>query len=388
MKIIEVSNKKHIREFLDIPKKIYANNPYHVLPLEKDIELVFNPEKNKFFRHGSCTRWILQNEQGTTIGRVAAFVNEKHVKQFKRPVGGMGFFEVIDNKEAAFLLLDTCKNWLADKGMNSMDGPINFGERDKFWGLIIENFERAPYYGQNFNPDYYVPFFEEYGFQIFFKQLIFTRSVHQPVQEKYRKRAEKLKADPEFSLEHLNLKNMEKYTEDFRVVYNEAWGKREGDTFKGMSTAQSKMIMKSMKPIIDEDICVYVYHNNRPIAFFISLPEINEVFVHLKGKFGWLQKMETFLRLKMQKRKVAIGLAFGITPEFQGQGVEGLIFDHLAKKLQDQKNYNEYIITWIGDFNSKMVNIIEAIGCQKEQEMATYRYLFNRAETFERHPVV
>lgn len=388
MIIREVNSAKLVRAFLDLPKKIYHSIPQYIFPLEKDVEAVFDPKKNKFFRHGKCIRWVLESDQGEIIGRVAAFVNEKHAQQFKRPVGGMGFFEVIENKEAAFLLLDTCKNWLAEQGMDSMDGPINFGERDKFWGLITENFERRSYYGQTYNPEYYKAYLEEYGFDVFFKQLIFTRKVDEPLQEKYVERAAKIAQDPDFVVENMRIKEMAKYTEDFRTIYNKAWGKREGDTFKGMSKAQSKNIMKAMKPILDERICCFVYHQGEPIAFFIALPEMNEFFRHVNGKFGLLQKLNIGLRLKLQKRKVAIGLAFGVSPEFQGKGVEGAMFNFLSNNLIGKGIYEEFIITWIGDFNGKMVNIIKSLGCKQEQTMATYRYLFDRTEVFERHPFV
>src|SRR5689334_20280529 len=113
MKIIEVTTPQHAREFLLLPVKLYKNEPAWIRPLDKDIESVFDPEKNKTFRHGTSIRWILQNNTGETIGRVAAFVNEKTVhKGNDQPTGGMGFFECINDRDTAFLLFDQCKTWL------------------------------------------------------------------------------------------------------------------------------------------------------------------------------------------------------------------------------------------------------------------------------------
>src|SRR5688572_21106005 len=128
MKIKAVTTPKDIQEFLMFPVRLYKNEPAWIRPLDKDIENVFDAEANKAFKHGECIRWILQDDSGNTIGRVAAFVNKKLVhKGNDQPTGGMGFFECINDKEAAFLLLDTCKQWLQSKGMEAMDGPINFG---------------------------------------------------------------------------------------------------------------------------------------------------------------------------------------------------------------------------------------------------------------------
>jgi hypothetical protein len=160
MKIVEVTTPRHIQEFILLPVKLYKNEPNWIRPLDKDIESVFDVEKNKTFRHGKCIRWILQNDSGETIGRVAAFVNEKIVhKGNDQPTGGMGFFECINDREAAFFLFDQCKTWLQSNGMEAMDGPINFGSRDRWWGLLIEGFDREPNYQCNYNFPYYKDFF-------------------------------------------------------------------------------------------------------------------------------------------------------------------------------------------------------------------------------------
>jgi len=135
MKVIEVSSKAHVKEFLMLPVKLYKKEKHWLRPLDNDVEEVFDTKKNKFFRHGECTRWILQDEKGKTIGRVAAFVNKKARKEKNSlkqqlEVGGMGFFECVEDQKVANLLFDTCKQWLENKGIDTMEGPINFGERD------------------------------------------------------------------------------------------------------------------------------------------------------------------------------------------------------------------------------------------------------------------
>src|SRR4026208_569239 len=123
MTLQAVTTSARPKEFLILPVKLYKNESNWIRPLDKDIESVFDKEKNKDFRHGECTRWILMNEKGETIGRVAAFVNKKTVsKGNDQPTGGMGFFECINDEKAAFMLFDRCKQWLQSKGMEAMDG--------------------------------------------------------------------------------------------------------------------------------------------------------------------------------------------------------------------------------------------------------------------------
>ena len=171
MDIIEVTDNRTAKDFLHLPLKIYKNYKAWIRPLDKDIYAVFNSSTNKAFRHGFCKRWILRDDGGKTIGRIAAFVNKKTMnKGNKQPTGGIGFFECIEDQDAAFKLFDTAKSWLEEQGMEAMDGPINFGERDKWWGLLIDGFEKEPNYNCNYNPPYYKVFFEKYGFKIYYNQ--------------------------------------------------------------------------------------------------------------------------------------------------------------------------------------------------------------------------
>ncbi len=151
MKIIPVRTKQDITKFYDVARWVYRDNPYWVCPLDSVIEDIFDPKKNVFFQHGSAERWILQDDKGRYIGRVAAFINEKKAYNFDQPTGGLGFFEVVNNKQAAFKLFDTAKAWLQERGMEAVDGPINFGENDNFWGLLVEGFESTPAFGMNYH---------------------------------------------------------------------------------------------------------------------------------------------------------------------------------------------------------------------------------------------
>ena len=109
MRIIEVVSPQDIKSFLRLPHKLYANDPEWVCPLDDDIELVFDRSQNPYFKNGDAKRWLLLNNQQKAIGRVAAFYNEKHFTQLGRKIGGMGFFECIEDEGAAQLLLNTSK---------------------------------------------------------------------------------------------------------------------------------------------------------------------------------------------------------------------------------------------------------------------------------------
>ena len=198
MQLVEVKTNQDKKDFLLLPLKIYKGDANWIRPLDNDINAVFDKEKNKFFRHGECTRWILKSDSGEIIGRVAAFINKKTAKKENQPTGGMGFFECIDDKVAAYKLFDCCKDWLQQRGMEAMDGPINFGERDSWWGLIVEGFTPVGY-KINYNPPYYQNFFESYGFKDYFKQLFFSLNTTAPLTDKFIERHKAIKLTGEYT---------------------------------------------------------------------------------------------------------------------------------------------------------------------------------------------
>ncbi len=388
MQIIPVTDNATAKEFLQVPVVLLKNDPNWIRPLDKDINDVFDKEKNKAFRFGEAIRWVLKNDQGNLIGRIAAFTNKKYKnKGDDVPVGGIGFFECINNQDAADLLFDNAKHWLIQHGMEAMDGPINFGERDRWWGLITEGFT-PPVYGMNYNPPYYIHLFENYGFKLFFNQVCFGLDPLKPLAKKTMDRHKLHEADPDISMETIKKNNLAKYAGDFVEVYNKAWAGHGG--LKQMTKEQVLIMFKKMKPVLDEDIVYFAYHKGTAIAMFLNLPDINQYFRHLNGKFGLLQKLEFVWRQKFRKSRKFVGLVFGVVPEWQGKGIDSYIIGECRKIVQKPNQlYLDYEMQWIGDFNPKMINVAESFGDTfRSRNLATYRYLFDRSKPFHRHPMV
>lgn len=383
MEIIEIKSSKDKYEFNALPTRINNGGQSYIKPLISDVEAVFNPKINKSFRNGEAIRWILVKE-GRTVGRIAAFYNNKlKNKDNDQPTGGIGFFDCINDQEAANILFGSAKKWLEKRGLEAMDGPINFGERDKWWGLLIEGFDIEPNYCCNYNPPYYRELFENYGFQVYFKQFTYARKIHDPLSENVHEKASRITRNPDFTFEHLRKSHIDKYTEDFRTIYNRAWVKHKGVAEMPLSLAKS--IMKKLKPIMDEKIIWFGYHKNDPIAFFIMIPEFNQIVKHLNGKLDLMGKIK-FLYHKWNKtcRKI-LALVFGVVPEHQGKGVEGAIVLAVRKLLQDEYlRYDEMEMNWIGDFNPKMMRVAEHVGGKVCKIHHTYRKLFDESKPFKR----
>lgn len=388
MQLIPVNDTGTAKEFIQVAVQLHQQDPNWIRPLDKDINEVFDKEKNKTFRFGEVQRWILKDEQGKLAGRIAAFTNKKYKnKGDDVAVGGMGFFECINDQQAANLLFDTAKAWLQEKGMEAMDGPVNFGERDRWWGLITEGYH-PPLYCMNYNPPYYVQLFENYGFRLFFNQVCFGLDAQKQLAQKTMDRHKVHEANPDISCRIMEKNRLEKYALDFVEVYNKAWAGHGG--LKQLAKEQVLIMFKKMKPVMDEEVIYFAYHKDIAIAMFINLPDINQYFKHMNGKFGLLQKLEFLWRQKFRPSKKFVGMVFGVVPEWQGKGIDAYIIGECRKYVQVKNPvYFEYEMQWIGDFNPKMINVAESFGDTfRTRNLATYRYLFDRTKPFKRHPIV
>jgi hypothetical protein len=388
MKIKEVTTQRDAHEFLMLPVRLYKNERNWIRPLDKDVESVFDKEINKTFRHGECIRWILLDDNNQTIGRVAAFINQKTVhKGNDQPTGGMGFFECIKDQQAAFMLFDQCKSWLQQKGMEAMDGPVNFGTRDRWWGLLIEGFDRQPNYQCNYNFSYYKDFFEAYGFQVYFYQLTFWRTIMEPLNPNIERKARTTEGDPDYAFRYLRKNEIDKLPQYIHDVYNKAWSNRNENP--ELNLQQAKLLVKQMKPIMDFKLLYFAFYKDEPIGFFISLPEINQIFKHVNGKMNWLGKLISLWHIIFKTNRKAFGILFGVVPEHQAKGIDGAMVVASREVLQKKyKRYDEYEMNWIGDFNPKMINVVQQVGGNVCKRHATYRKLFDETKPFKRSPIL
>ena len=385
----EVTTPALEREWLDFPKRIYKGNRNWVCPLDVDVLEVFNPSKNELFADGEAIRWVARDARGELVGRIAAFYNREKASIEEQPTGGCGFFESIDDQQVADMLFEASRMWLASRGMEAMDGPINFGQRRDWWGLLVEGYEFQPLYKNPYNLPYYKELFENYGFKNYFNQHSFIWRVNDSEANKQIfARAERLYTVPGYRVENIDMNNLEEAAESFRVIYNKAWALFSG--VKPMTQEEALEMVREMKPIIDPNIIFFAYFNEEPIGFFITVPDLNRLIGKFNGKFGLRQKLRLMWDLKVRKSCDRIfGIIFGIAPEFHGKGVEsGMMRFILEKYMRTPRNHYKTIeFAWVGDFNPVMNRMIESYVCATRHKMhTTYRYLFDRTKEFHRCP--
>jgi len=386
MQLTEVTNEALAKDFININVLVNKSSPCYIRPMDSEVNDVFNPAKNKNYKYGETKRWVLKDEKGQLIGRIAAFTHSKYInKGTEFPTGGIGFFDCINDQSAADILFNAAKLWLQSKGMEAMDGPINFGDRDKWWGLMVEGFDKEPIYGMPYNPPYYEQLFEGYGFKNYYNQYYYAMIADDPLPDRFQERHAKFKAKPGYEARHISIKNLEKHAEEFATVYNAAWA-QHGEA-KEITKEQVLKLFKKMKPIMDERVIWFAYYKEEPIAMFINIPDINQYFKYFNGKLGLIEKLRLLWMKKRGVCKKLTGLAFGVVPKYQALGIDSFMIKECALLVQNKGWYETYEMGWAGDWNPKMLNIYKSLGGSQSRRMVTYRYIFDtNKHPMERHP--
>ncbi|HMX86272.1 MAG TPA: hypothetical protein PKD14_10085, partial [Saprospiraceae bacterium] len=163
VEIIEVKSKKQLTQFIDFPHELYKNDPNYVPMLYMEQEALLNKAKSPFLKHSEAVYYLAVKE-GKFVGRIAAIKNNNHIRFTGKQEGFFGFFDVINDYEAANALLSKAEAWLKTKGLNKIFGPANFSTNETV-GLLIENYEEPPFIMNTYNAPYYIDILEKYGFK-------------------------------------------------------------------------------------------------------------------------------------------------------------------------------------------------------------------------------
>jgi hypothetical protein len=253
IKIIPVSSKKELADFIDFPHDLYKDDPYYVPELfiaQRDLLT-----KHPFHKHNTVQCFLAYD--GTKIvGRIAAILNNAHNEFNKRNDGFFGFFDAIDDNAVATELFNTVSTWLKEKGVTqNIIGPVNFSTNEPC-GLLVEGFDSSPVLMDTYNKPYYIDLVEKQGFT---KQIDLIswnwegqnyddKSVHllNTLQERLKR--------SNIIIRKVNLKDFKNETIKLREVYNKAWDQNTG--FVPMNDEEFNYLAKDLKLILDADFCL------------------------------------------------------------------------------------------------------------------------------------
>lgn len=338
MQIQEVTTPAHWRIFHQIPHYIYADDPHWIAPLEGDINKIFDPASNKAFAEGKAKVWILLDAQGKGIGRITAFIDGRRNTKIGRQDGGIGFFECVNDDKAAMLLFDTAEDFLRQEKMSFIHAPINFGERDKFWGLLTKGWY-PPLYHEYYHPVYYQRFFDARGYLPQEQIFTFGGKVGNLAFERLTQISARVRERYNVQSRTINMRDLRTEGDHMAKVYNSAFAHMPH--FKPLEGEQIYKMLKMMKPVMDPYLTCISFAGDEPVGFCALMPDINRSLKFAKGKLSWWKMPRFLYNLKWGGENIVKGVAFGIHADYQRRGVFSEMVDFLTS-VGDGHNIKTY----------------------------------------------
>ncbi|MDH5603588.1 MAG: hypothetical protein OEY51_06605, partial [Cyclobacteriaceae bacterium] len=237
-----------------------------------------------------------------------------------------------------------------------------------------------------YNHPYYQNLFETYGFQVYYRQEGFHMDLTKEVPERFWKIAEWVTKKPGFTFRHFSFAEIDSFVSDFTKVFNEAWSVFKKD-FKPLTNEYAKGFLKKGKVVLEEKFIWFAYYEGEPIAIYLMVPDVNQIFRHFDGKLTLLNKLRLLYMIKSKKIQRAKGILMGVIPRFQKHGIESAFIWHINKALEGMAQDKELEFNWVGDFNPPMRKLWSTVGAYPAKNYITYRYLFDRQRKFERYPI-
>ena len=366
MIIQTVQSRKDLRDFINLPYRLYKNDPNWVAPLRSEQWAQFDPEKNPMLDHCEKVLFLLISG-GRVVGRCAAFIDRLAVEHWGEPIGLFGSFECIEDINGAQLLLKSAHDWLDSKGMKAMRGPWSFASQE--WGLEIEGGDRPPVILAPHNPLYYAEFFEAFGLTKVIDLIAYLADMQQGFQfpERYLKLTNLIQLRHGVTVRSVNMDDIE--AEVMTIVdlsnrsISENWG------YYPVTPDEARAMAQGLKAIVNPDaLLIAESQTGHPIGFALSLPDINTILSGLNGRllpFGWL-KMLFGVRKINQYRMWGLG----VIPEYQGKGIDSLLYRGIYEALKHINVRME--VNYVLEDNYRMNNALMKLGVEPIRRYRVY----------------
>ncbi len=371
MEIIPVTTRKDLAAFIDLPYRLYKNDPVWVPPLRDEQRGQFNPKRNPLLDHCQWQLFLLM-EKGKPIGRIAAFIDLLAIDFWKERIGLFGYLECIHDPKAAHLLLEAARTWLISKDCSSMRGPWSFVSQE--WGSVVEGFTPSPVVMGPYNPPWYNDFYTDFGLAKV-KDLLcwsISASAGYKIPERILRLTDAVQKRYNVRIRQLDMKH---YAEEVKVIIELAnstiidnWG------YSPVTEAEVQAMAHDMKPILQQKGVLFAEDaQGRPIGFAITLPDVNSLLKGLNGRlfpFGFIRLLTGIQRLKRYRM-----FALGVIPEYQGKAVDSLIYRAMHETLYSPDLWME--INYVLEDNWPMVNAIKKLEATPLRRYRVYEMKIN-----------
>ena len=369
--ILPVFNSKHKNQFINFEWTVNKNTPNWISPLRMERIKVLNTKKNPFFTHAEI-QLFLAYKDGRLAGRIAAITNKNYNDFQKDNAGFFGFFDCYNDQEVADALFQSAIEWLRGKGKDLMYGPMNPSTNDEV-GILIDGFNTPPYMMMTHNASYYPQLSEGFGLtkaKDLFAWFVTTDKAMENISEKMRRVSGKILKKYNITIRNLVIKNLKQEIKLIKDIYNNAWSRNWG--FVPFTDDEINALAKDLAQVADENLLLLAEKEGNPIAFSLTLPNINEVLNRIPN--GRLFPTGIFKLLTgMNKIKYLRVLVLGVKKEFQFLGLGSIFYIETIIRAKE-KGYLGGEMSWILEDNYTMNKPIEDVGAKKYKTYRVYQY--------------
>ena len=371
LQIIEVKSPGQLRQFLDLPYQLYRNDPNWRAPLRLERKDHLNPAKNPTLKTITDQKFLAMRGP-QCVGRIAAFINRVHQEQHQDEAGHIGLWDCEENDETGAALLGAAQDWLKAKGAKKIIGPCNWSVNEDT-GLLVDGFETPPVVLMPYGKPYYQDMIEKAGFEksidlYAFQADLIEAKERTRITDRMVKYAEK---DDRISFRKVNMKAFKTELELAMDIFNDAWSENWG--FLPFSDDQIDHMAKDMKMLIDPDLFLIGYIDEKPAAFITMIPDINTAAQGLNGKLFPLGIAKFLWRLKVkgvhQARIPLMGLRKDWHNTRRGLALTAQLCETVFANARS-RGFTHCELSWILETNASMVSICEQV---KAKRYKTYR---------------
>ena len=365
--IIAVGNRAELKEFIDLPWKIYAAYPNWVPPLKNEVRRMLDPHKHPFWEFSE--RILFLARRGSeTVGRIAGVI-DRHYNQFhNEKMGIWGFFECADDPEVAAALFSSVEKWAQQKGMTFMRGPLSPSTNYET-GLLIEGYEYPPALMMAYTPPYYPALVESCGFSKEKDLLAFLIDGDYRLPDWMDRLAEKIAKKKGVQIRRIRPKEIDAEFALIREIYNDSWSDNWG--FVPLSDNEMKDIQKNVMAFADPDLAFFIYYEDNPAAVCVIFPDMNPLLKRLNGRIG-LTGLIKFLMYRRNIRGLRC-LMFGVKKEYRQLGIPMLAFQHIYETARKQKKYQYLEMGWTLEDNESINSLVEEAGAKQYKKYRLFR---------------
>jgi len=356
-----VETKADRKQFVDFAWEVYRDDPYWVPPLKDEVYGLLDPNKNPWFGHGRARLW-LATRAGKVVGRISAQVDDLVQEHMAPGTGQWGMFEALDGETAAELI-STAEGWLRDQGMTRALGPISISIWDEP-GLLIKGFEQSPMVMMGHHRPEYQGWIEAAGYRKakdLYTYELDIRIDMIPVIDRLIKSGEK---NPRIRIRNVDKSHFKDEAAIILNLLNDAWSDNWG--FVPLTEAEIAYAGKKLKPIIYEDLVRIAEYDGEPVAFMMTIPDINELIRDLNGElfpFGWAKLLWRLRNPRTKRVRVPL---MGVAKKIQGSRLAGqlafMLIEHIRRACVGKYGVTHGEFGWILEDNQGMMSIAQLPG--------------------------